>query len=146
MKADIPILVVEDDLIDVKHIRRSFCQNQASNPLYFVENGEEALAFLRHESPYDAPQAAPRPGVILLDLNMPRMSGLEFLQAYKSDPKLNSIPGVVLTTSDQELDRTRSYQLGAAGYIVKPVEYEGFVDAMKRFDLYWSLCEVPHER
>lgn len=144
MKRDVPILVVEDDALDVKNIRRSFLENHVLNPLFFAQDGEMALSFLRNEGAFADPLLAPRPGLILLDLNLPRMNGLDFLAAYKSVPELQGIPSVVLTTSDEESDRLRSYRLGIAGYIVKPVVFSHFVDAIRRFDLYWSLCEVPN--
>lgn len=143
MKRDIPILVVEDDVLDAKNIRRSFAENHVVNPIYFVGDGEQALAFLHNQPPYDNPDKAPRPGIILLDLNLPKMSGLAFLEAYKAVPELRDIPSVVLTTSDEESDRLGSYKLGIAGYIVKPVVFSAFIEAIRRFDMYWSLCEVP---
>ncbi|MEZ6233586.1 MAG: response regulator [Phycisphaerales bacterium] len=141
MNRDHPILVVEDDVLDVKNIRRSFEKNRVSNPLLFAQDGEEALAMLRREPPHEA---VPRPGLILLDLNLPRKSGIEFLREFKSIPSLREIPAVVLTTSDEPSDRRQAYEFGAAGYIVKPVTFSRFTDAIKRFDLYWSLCEVPN--
>ncbi|MGE3109402.1 MAG: response regulator [Phycisphaerales bacterium] len=146
MKRDIPILIAEDDSLDVKNIKRSFADNRVLNPLYFVGNGEEALAFLRGEPPYDGPARAPQPGLILLDLNMPRLSGLEFLSLYKADPALRHIPAVILTTSDEETDLARSYEIGIAGYIVKPIEFASLVDVIRTFDLYWSICEIANEQ
>lgn len=143
MRREVPILVVEDDVLDVKNIKRSFEQNHVANPIFFVEDGECALQFLRHHGPFTDSSVAPRPGVILLDLNLPKMSGLDFLAAYKADLLLRDIPTVILSTSDEEADRVRSYRLGVAGYILKPVVFATFVEAMRRFDLYWSLCEVP---
>jgi CheY-like chemotaxis protein len=145
MRRDVPILVVEDDVLDVKNIRRSFAENRVVNPLYFVKDGEQAMAYLKREPPYDGPGLAPRPGLILLDLNLPRMNGISFLERYKSDAELCSIPAVVLTTSNEESDRAKTYELGIAGYIVKPVQFPKFIEAIKRFDLYWSICEVPNE-
>lgn len=143
MNPGVPILLVEDDAVDVKNIRRAFGRNRLINPLYVVSNGEEALAFLGNRPPYEDPQEAPRPGLILLDLNMPVMSGLEFLEIYRDDPDLKSIPTVVLTTSDLERDRLRSYSIGVAGYIVKPIRFDAFVELVHTFDLYWSICRLP---
>lgn len=143
MNREVPILVAEDDALDVKNIRRAFADNHIVNPLSFVSDGEAALAYLRNQPPYEDRKRYPRPGLILLDLSMPRMGGLAFLEEYKKDPQLRAIPTVVMTTSDEESDRVRSYSLGIAGYIVKPVIFSAFVDAIRRFDLYWSLCEVP---
>ncbi len=140
MKRESTILVVEDDVLDVKNIKRSFQRNRVANPIAFVQDGEQAMAYLRREPPFED---ALRPGLILLDLNLPRKSGLEFLREYKRDPDLRGIPAVILTTSDEPSDRDTSYELGVAGYILKPVDFGRFTDAMKRLDLYWSLCEVP---
>jgi len=143
MRHNIPILLIEDDRIDVKNVERAFRENSVTNPLYHAKNGEEGLAFLRNESPFADPQSAPRPGLILLDLNLPVMNGLDFLETYRNDPELRSIPSVVLTTSDEERDRLRSYAIGIAGYIVKPVDFSSFVKAMRQLDQYWSICELP---
>lgn len=143
MDRNAPILLVEDDKLDVKNVKRAFKTHGVTNPLFTVLNGEEALAFLRHEPPYDQPGASPSPGVILLDLNMPVMGGLEFLHVYKQDDAIKHIPAVVLTTSAEERDRVESYRIGIAGYIVKPVEFAEFLNAIGRFDLYWTLCAIP---
>ncbi len=141
MTEGIQILLVEDDDIDTENVIRAFNKNKMSNPLFTVENGEEALAFLRHEEPYTDPQKSPRPGLILLDINMPIMNGIEFLKIVKADEDLKSIPVVVLTTSGEESDRVESFNLSVAGYIVKPVEFEDFVKAVKAIKVYWTLSE-----
>lgn len=143
MRSDVSILLVEDDALDVKNVKRAFAERRISNKLFVVSDGEEALAFLRHEPPFADAEAYPRPGIILLDLNLPLMNGLSFLATYKNDPDLRRIPSVVLTTSDEESDRVRSYSVGIAGYIVKPVDFSKFVEAIQNFDLYWTLCELP---
>ncbi len=125
------VLLVEDDKIDVMTIQRIFRELNITNPLIVVSNGEEALAYLRGSD-------ASSIGVILLDLNMPRMSGLEFLSHIKADEKLKSIPVVVLTTSAHEEDIQQAYALSVAGYMVKPVDYAQFVDMMKNFHGYWT--------
>lgn len=125
------ILLIEDDDVDVMTVRRSLQELGASNPLDLVCDGESALEFLR-----DPSQA--RPGLILLDLNMPRMNGLEFLAELRKDPALRSIPVVVLTTSQLESDRIGSFHQAVAGYMVKPVDYTQFVKTMRLICDYWS--------
>jgi len=128
---DKTILLVDDDIVDVKTTLRALQQHDVPNPLCVVHNGAEALAYLRREGEYaDAEQ----PAVILLDLNMPVMNGIEFLHAMKSDERLKDIPVVVLTTSREESDLTASQELGAAGYIVKPLEFGTFLDAIRAVD------------
>ena len=141
--ASLTILLVEDDPVDVMSVQRAFEQNQVTNSLYVVGNGEEALAFLRHKGQYSDPVAAPSPRLILLDLKMPRMGGLELLNIIKRDPDLRRIPVVVLTSSDEESDIQQSFESGVAGYIRKPVTFEKFAQAIKVFDLYWTLSELP---
>ncbi len=141
MKEAIKILLVEDDDIDTENVIRAFKKNKMINPLFTVDNGENALAFLRHEEPYTDPKEFPRPGLILLDINMPIMNGIEFLRIVKADDNLKSIPVVVLTTSHEESDRVESFKLSVAGYIVKPVEFEDFVKAVKTIKVYWTLSE-----
>lgn len=131
MKHSQAVLLVEDDKIDVMTIQRIFKELKIANPLIVTTNGEEALAYL-----YASNSEAV--GVILLDLNMPRMSGLEFLAQVKADEKLKSIPVVVLTTSAHEEDIQQAYALSVAGYMVKPVDYAQFVDMMKNFHGYWT--------
>lgn len=143
MDRDIPILLVEDDLLDQRAVERAFEENKLSNPLYVVTTGEAAMDYLRRAGDYEDPGLAPRPGLILLDLNLPAMSGLEVLQAYRGNPHLATIPSVVLTTSAEQRDLVESYRLGVAGYIQKPVDFHQFVDVVRRFDLYWSLCRLP---
>jgi CheY-like chemotaxis protein len=143
MPTNVPVLLIEDDLVDVKTIRRAFQQHKLTNPLYVCSNGAEALSFLRHEGTYSDPASLPRPGVILLDVNMPVMNGIEFLREMKTDPAIKQIPVIVLTTSREDSDRIRSYELGVAGYIVKPADFPKFLEAIKIFDLDWSLCELP---
>lgn len=125
------ILLVEDDDVDVMTVRRSLLELGAPNPLDMVCDGEHALAFLRDPSKV-------RPGLILLDLNMPRMNGLEFLAELRSDVALRSIPVVVLTTSQLESDRIGSFQHAVAGYMVKPVDYPQFVKTMRLICDYWT--------
>ncbi len=130
------VLLVEDDEVDALTVRRAFRELKVTNPLVQCSNGEEALDFLREN-----PEATPC--LILLDLNMPVMNGIEFLQVVKQHPRWRRIPAVVLTTSEEEQDRIASFDLSVAGYMTKPVDYQRFVEAMRTIDAYWTLSEVP---
>lgn len=132
-----PILLVEDDLLDIMTLKRGLRDIHARNPLYVSTNGEEAVEFLRNSN-------CPTPSLILLDLNMPRMNGLEFLKILKADPDWRKIPVVILTTSQEEQDRLDSFDLSAAGYIVKPLEYPDFVEKLLIIYQYWRLSEPPN--
>ena len=136
MSSQKPILLVEDDRVDAMTVKRALKDINVTNRLDVVGNGEEALAFLRDEK-------NEKPCLILLDLNMPRMNGIEFLKIAKQDDWLKRIPVVVLTTSKEEQDRIESFKLSIAGYMVKPVDYQQFVEAIRAFDLYWTLSELP---
>lgn len=131
-----PILVVEDDLVDVMTVKRAFNELRIRNPIQFVHNGEEALEHLRVKS-------NEIPCFILLDLNMPKMNGLEFLKLIKQDPLFKIIPVVILTTSNDERDKLDSFKLGVSGYMLKSVEYSKFVDVIKTIDGYWAASEYP---
>lgn len=130
------ILLVEDDQIDAKTVQRALRELHVLNPLVHVENGEEALAYLRNP-------ANDRPCLILLDLNMPIMGGIEFLQAAKADAALRRYPVVVLTTSEEQQDKVNSFNLGVAGYMRKPVDYRQFVETIRSIDAYWTVSELP---
>ena len=136
MHQDKPILLVEDDEVDVMSVRRALRELKVTNRLYHVNNGEEALEFLKNEE-------NERPSIILLDINMPRMNGIEFLKIIKQDPDHRQIPVVILTTSRAEMERQESFSTGAAGFMVKPVEYKQFVEVMRTINLYWTLSELP---
>lgn len=136
------ILLVEDDEVDVMNVKRAFKRNQINNPLYTASDGLEALAMLRGIDAQPSEIPANR-RLILLDLNMPRMGGLEFLQELRSDPQLKSTPVVVLTTSNQDRDRLEAYNLNVAGYLVKPVVFRDFAELMATFNRYWMLSEMP---
>jgi CheY-like chemotaxis protein len=132
----------DDRLLTVDALKES----RVLNNLFCVEDGVELLEFLRHEGKYSDPASAPRPSLILLDLNMPRKDGREALQELKNDPKLRSIPVVILTTSKEEEDMLRGYDLGCASYITKPVNLEGLVELMRALGRYWiEFVELPHE-
>ncbi len=135
------ILLVEDDEVDVMTVRRAFKKGNITNPLYVAGNGIEALAILRGQP--DQPSLIPTERrLILLDLNMPKMNGLEFLQELRADRQLRQIPVVVLTTSNEERDRFQAYQLNVAGYMLKPVTFSIFVEMMVTLNKYWMLCEM----
>ncbi len=136
MRSDKPVLLVEDDQVDAMTVRRSLRDIHVTNRLDIVGDGEEALAFLRD------PQND-RPCIILLDLSMPRMNGIEFLRALKQEEDLKRIPVVMLTASNEERDKVESFRLGVAGYMVKPVDYQQFVEVVRTIDLYWTLSELP---
>jgi CheY-like chemotaxis protein len=138
----INVLLVEDDEVDIMNVKRAFKRNNITNPLYTAANGLEALALLRGENPA-VPAVPPTRRLILLDLNMPKMSGLEFLQELRSDPVLRNIPVVVLTTSNEDRDRIEAYNLNVAGYILKPVTFINFAEVMATLNKYWALCELP---
>jgi CheY-like chemotaxis protein len=128
------ILLVEDNPSDVLLTQIAIKQCKLLNSLHVAEDGEDALAFLRRESPH---VGAPRPDIILLDLNLPRMDGRELLAIIKKDPQLRTIPVVVLTTSDAETDVVQSYALHANAYITKPVDMNQFVRIVKGIDDFW---------
>jgi CheY-like chemotaxis protein len=131
------ILLVEDDQVDVMNVRRAFEKNRISNPLYVAENGVEALEMLRSG-------AVPRTRrLVLLDLNMPKMNGIEFLRELRADARLSLTPVVVLTTSNDEQDKVEAYHLNVAGYLLKPVTFINFVELMAALNRYWTLVEMP---
>jgi CheY-like chemotaxis protein len=135
----IQILLVDDDELDVMNVRRAFKRNNIANPLFVAGNGHEALALLRHPGPDGIPRER---RLVLLDLNMPCMNGLEFLRELRQDPELRHITVVVLTTSDDDRDRVEAYQLNVAGYILKPVTFLAFVEAMAALNTYWTMSEL----
>jgi CheY-like chemotaxis protein len=137
----INILLVEDDEVDVMNVRRAFKKGHITNPLYVAGNGIEALEMLRGEGDGDKVPAQRR--LILLDLNMPKMNGIEFLTELRADPNLKPIPVVVLTTSSEDRDRVNAYDLNVAGYLLKPVTFGTFVETMTTLNQYWTLCEMP---
>lgn len=137
MNEQLNILLVEDDEVDVMTVKRAFRQNHISNPLFVAHDGVEALEKLRgDEIPKDR-------RIVLLDLNMPRMTGIEFLQELRKDPELVSTPVIVLTTSNNDQDKVRAYNLNVAGYLVKPVTFDNFCELMVTLNKYWSLVELP---
>jgi CheY-like chemotaxis protein len=135
------ILLVEDDEVDVMTVQRAFRKGNISNPLYIAGNGIEALAMLRGRRG-EASAIPTERRIILLDLNMPKMNGLEFLQELRADPTIRQIPVIVLTTSNEEQDRVQAYNFNVAGYILKPVTFGTFVELMVTLNKYWTLCEM----
>jgi CheY-like chemotaxis protein len=137
----VDVLLVEDDEGDVLMTREAFEFYKIRNPLHVVTDGEQALHFLRRSGQF---AGAPRPGLILLDINLPRLSGLEVLAELKADPELAVIPVVMLTTSQAEEDILRSYKLHANAYVSKPVDFENFVAAIRQIDdFFLTLVKLP---
>jgi len=136
MRNSKPILLVEDDKVDAMTVKRALKDLKVTNRLIHAVDGEEALEYLRG-------QGNPEPCLVLLDLNMPKMNGIEFLKIVKADEELKKIPVVVLTTSKEEQDRIESFELSVGGYIVKPADYKKFVEAVRTINLYWTLSELP---
>jgi CheY-like chemotaxis protein len=135
------VLLVEDDPGDVLLSQEAFAQSAISSKLHVAADGDQAIAFLRRTGPY---ASAPRPGLILLDLNLPRRGGLEVLAELKEDQDLKIIPVVVLTTSAAEEDILRSYQLHANAYVTKPTSFDLFIDAIRQVDnFYLALARLP---
>jgi CheY-like chemotaxis protein len=138
----VDILLVEDDPGDVLMTQEAFEHHKIRNSLHVVSDGVEALQFLRGEAPYEG---MPRPGLILLDLNLPKKDGREVLAEIKAEPALRSIPVVVLTTSEAEEDILRSYDLHANAYVTKPVDFERFVEVVRQIDEFFvTVVKLPH--
>lgn len=132
-----PILLVEDSPEDFETTERAFRRSGLRNPIFRCSDGDEALDYLHRRGPYADPAKSPRPGVILLDLNLPGTDGREVLSEIKADPSLKQIPVVVLTTSRDERDVDACYKAGASSYIQKPVDLDGFIKAIERLNGYW---------
>ncbi len=133
-----PILLVEDDNVDAMTVKRAARDLKVGHPVIHLVNGEEAMKYLTRPD-------MEKPFVVLLDLNMPKMNGIEFLKIMKTHPELKTIPVIVLTTSKEQRDILGSFELGASGYMVKPVDYPKFVDILSRIMLYWSSSELPKQ-
>ena len=132
------ILLVEDDEVDIMNVKRAFKKNNISNPLVIAHNGIEALEVLRSTA-----VDAPKPKIVLLDLNMPRMGGIEFLKEIRVDPDLSSLSVFVMTTSNEDGDKIDAFNLNVAGYILKPLSMDRFIAAVSTLNSYWTLCEFP---
>ncbi len=135
------LLLIDDDEVDVMTVKRALKKNNITNTLYIANNGLEALAMLRGK---EMPKLLPgQRRLILLDLNMPKMGGVEFLRELRADSELKPLPVIVLTTSNEDQDKVEAYNLNVAGYIIKPVTFGKFVEAVATFDKYWTLSEMP---
>jgi CheY-like chemotaxis protein len=133
----INILLIDDDEVDVMTVKRAFARANISNPIYVATNGVEGLEMLRK----DAIPARRR--LVLLDINMPKMNGIEFLRELRSDPELQHVTVVALTTSNADRDRVEAYKLNVAGYLLKPVTFQQFAEVMATINKYWALMEMP---
>ncbi|MGV0026265.1 response regulator [Phormidesmis priestleyi] len=133
------ILLVDDDEVDVMNVQRAFKKHNITNPLFLANNGFEALDMLRG----DPPAVPIQRRLVLLDLNMPKMGGIEFLRELRADDRLKSTPVIVLTTSNEDDDKVEAYNLNVAGYILKPVTLSRFLESMAALNKYWMLCEMP---
>jgi CheY-like chemotaxis protein len=143
-KHSVTILMADDDEDDRLMAKEAFSEVKLLNDFHTVEDGEELMAYLRHEGKFSDPKSSPRPGIILLDLNMPKKDGRQALKEIKEDPLLKHIPIVVLTTSKAEEDILRSYDLGVNSFIVKPVTFDQLIDIMKTLTKYWfEIVELP---
>ncbi len=131
-------MLVEDDRVDAMTLKRALKDLKVTNQLVHTSNGEEALEYLQDE-------ANEKPCVIILDLNMPKMNGVEFLRIAKADADLRRLPVVILTTSKDEWDRFQAFDLSVAGYIVKPADYKNFLEAIRTVQLYWTLSQLPED-
>ena len=134
MRGSKPILLLEDDEVDALTVKRAFKENNVPNRLVIVPDGEEGLNHLRTKE---------KPCIILSDIKMPIMNGIEFVREVKKDNDLKMIPVIILTASKEERDKIDSFKLSVAGYFLKPVDYKQFVQEMKTFQIYWSLSQLP---
>ena len=134
------VVLVDDDEVDIMNVQRAFKKNNIANPLYIAHNGLEALDLLRDKGPVIIPNQR---RLVLLDLNMPKMNGLEFLNIVRNDPDLKALPVVVLTTSNEERDKVEAYNLNVAGYILKPVTLAAFMETIAALNKYWTINEMP---
>ena len=129
------ILLVEDDEVDVMNVKRAFSKNNIKNPLFIAGNGVEALEMLENN-------IVPLPKIIILDINMPKMNGIEFLKVMRADEKLKNISVFVMTTSNEDSDKIKAYNLNVAGYILKPLSFEKFLSSVATLKNFWQLCEL----
>ncbi|WP_035671142.1 response regulator [Flavobacterium sp. 83] len=129
------ILLVEDDEVDVMNVKRAFSKNNIKNPLFVAGNGVEALEMLDNK-------IVPLPRIIILDINMPKMNGIEFLKNIRENEKLKNISVFVMTTSNEDSDKIKAYNLNVAGYILKPLSFEKFVVSVSTLNNFWQLCEM----
>jgi len=142
-KGSFAVLLAEDNEHDIVATKRAWKRHHIANPLYIVKDGEECLDFLHQRGKYSEPETTPRPGILLLDINMPKMDGLAVLKHIREDRELRHLPVVILTSSKDEEDRLKSYNLGVNAYIVKPVGFDNFSEAVRTINLFWELVDLP---
>ncbi|MEP7263015.1 MAG: response regulator [Bacteroidota bacterium] len=138
------ILLVEDDHVDVMNVQRAFKKNNINYPLHIAFNGVEALNMLRGSN--GKPKISASPLIILTDINMPKMNGIEFIRELRNDPEFKSVIVFVMTTSNDTSDKVEAYNLNVAGYILKPLSFEKFVNTIGILNSYWKLCELPDKK
>ncbi|MDH5721045.1 MAG: response regulator [Spirochaetia bacterium] len=137
------VLMAEDNEHDILATKRAWKKYKIANPLYVVNDGEECLDFLFHRGKYSDESSAPRPGLVLLDINMPKMDGLTALRHIREDKKFEKLPVMILTTSKADEDKLKGYDLNITAYIVKPVGFDNFAEAVKTINIFWELVEQP---
>ncbi len=139
------ILMAEDDEHDIIAVRRAWKKQMIRNPLRIVNDGEECLDYLYQRGKYAEPGTAPRPGILMLDIKMPKMDGLTVLEHIRKSDEFHRLPVIILTTSKDDEDRLKSYDLKVNAYIVKPIGFINFSEAVKTINLFWELVELPEE-
>ncbi|MFC1553289.1 response regulator [candidate division KSB1 bacterium] len=139
------VLMAEDNEHDIIAVEEAWEHFNIVNPLFIVNNGSECLDYLYRRGEFSDPEKSPRPNLVLLDIKMPKVDGLTVLKTIRNDQKLKRIPVVILTTSRQEEDKIRSYDLGVNAYICKPVQFENLSNAIKTINLFWEMVEFPGE-
>ena len=139
----VEVLLVEDNPYDAELTIRALKRHNLANQLFHVEDGAEALDFLFARGKYEGRQTAVSPKVVLLDLKLPKVNGLEILRSMKNDERLRTIPVVMVTSSGEDPDIKAAYDLGANGYVVKPVQFDAFIDAMSKVGIYWLMVNHP---
>ena len=137
------VLMAEDNEHDIIATRRVWRKNRIANPLFIVNDGEECLDFLYQKGKYDGEDAPPHPGILLLDVNMPKMDGLSVLESIRNDGPLRRLPVVIMTASEAEEDRLKSYDLGANAYIIKPIGFDNLSETLKAINQFWELVVLP---
>lgn len=143
MKRPFPILMAEDNEHDVIATKRAWKLHKIANPLFVVDNGEQCLDYLYRRGEYEDRSKYPAPGLLLLDINMPRLDGISVLKTIRGDERLKTLPVVILTTSQSEEEKIESYRLGVNAYINKPVGFESFNEAIRKIHYFWEIVELP---
>ncbi len=137
------VLMAEDDEHDIVAVKRAWKKGKINNPLYIVNDGEECLDYLHQRGKYSEQGTAPRPGILLLDIKMPKMDGLAVLEYVRKNDEFHRLPVIILTTSKDEADRLKSYDLQANAYIIKPIGFDNFSKAVNTINLFWELVALP---